>query len=70
MSQAASYERVSAEQRRAGSGIIDKLTIQKGNTVLDLGCGTGYVTRMLSEQVGLEGKVVAVDPDGERLKIA
>ena len=44
--------------------------MKKGATVLDLGCGTGYLTKVLSEQVGPEGKVVAVDSDGERLKIA
>ena len=44
--------------------------LEKGATVLDLGCGTGYLTKVLSERVGPEGKVVAVDPDGERLKIA
>ena len=32
--------------------------------------GTGNVTKVLAERVGSEGKVVAVDPDGERLKIA
>ena len=46
--------------------------MKKGATVLNLGCGTGYFTKVLSEQlqVGPEGKVVAVDSDGERLKIA
>ena len=46
------------------------LNVEKGDTVLDLGCGTGYLTKVLSERVGPKGKVVAVDPDGERLKIA
>ena len=41
-----------------------RLTIQSSSTVLD------YLTKVLSERVGPEGKVVAVDPDGERLKIA
>ena len=50
--------------------MIDMLKVDKGATVLDLGCGTGYLTKVLSERVGPEGKVVAVDPDGERLKIA
>ena len=48
----------------------EMLFLRKGSTVLDLGCGTGYLTKLLSERVGPEGKVVAVDPDGERLKIA
>ena len=38
--------------------------------MLDLGCGTGHFTRVLSELVGPEGRVVAVDPDAERIKIA
>jgi ubiquinone/menaquinone biosynthesis C-methylase UbiE len=50
--------------------MIDMLDVEKGATVFDLGCGTGYLTKVLSERVGPEGKVVAVDPDGERLKIA
>ena len=58
------------EERRVGTEVLDRLDIQKGATVLDLGCGTGYLTKVLSERVGPEGKVVAVDPDGERLKIA
>ena len=50
--------------------MIDTLALEKGSTVLDLGCGTGYLTKVLSDKVGPEEKVVAVDPDGERLKIA
>ena len=69
-SQAVSYEHGSEEQIYAGMKVINKLTVRKGSTVLDLGCGTGYLTKVLSERVGPEGKVVAVDPDGERLKIA
>ena len=46
------------------------LNIKRGSIVLDLGCGTGYLTQVISEKVGAQGKVVAVDPDGERLKIA
>ena len=69
-SQAVSYEHGSSTQRKVGAELMSKLDIKKGATVLDLGCGTGYLTKVLSEQVGPEGKVVAVDPDGERLKIA
>jgi ubiquinone/menaquinone biosynthesis C-methylase UbiE len=68
--QAASYQNGSKTQQAVGSRMIDMLNVEKGSTVLDLGCGTGYLTKVLSERVGPEGKVVAVDPDGERLKIA
>ena len=69
-SQATSYERGSESQKDAGIKMIDKLEVQKGSIVIDLGCGTGSVTKVLSERVGPEGKVVAVDPDEERLKMA
>ena len=69
-SQAASYQRGSEAQQEVGLKMIDQLAVKKGSSVLDLGCGTGYLTKVLSERVGPEGKVVAVDPDGDRLKIA
>ena len=69
-SQAESYQRGSGDQLHLGSVLIEKLKLERGNTVLDLGCGTGRLSKSLSDKVGPEGKVVAVDPDGERLKIA
>ena len=69
-SQAASYDLESSVQREFGLATIDGLDIQKGSTILDLGCGTGGLTNVLAEKVGAEGKVVAIDPDGDRLKIA
>ena len=68
--EAASYEIRSGLQQDMGINLMNMVTIEKGATILDLGCGTGYLTKVLSERVGAEGKVVAVDPDGERLKIA
>jgi protein-L-isoaspartate O-methyltransferase len=41
--------------------VIDALNIKRGNTVIDLGAGTGYFTWRLARQVGIEGRVVAVD---------
>ena len=69
-SQAASYLHRSEGQQELGMRLIESVTVKKGSTVLDLGCGTGYFTKVLSELVGPEGKVVGVDPDKDRLKIA
>ena len=43
---------------------------QPGDTILDLGCGTGELSAYLAELVGPEGKVVGVDPDKKRLQLA
>ena len=66
-SQASNYEDGSDTQRIIGMKLIKELDISEGSTVLDLGCGTGYLTKVLSESVGVQDKVVAV---GERLAIA
>ena len=70
ISQARSYQQGSETQQGIGLRMIEMLNIKNGSSILDLGCGTGYLTKVISEKVGAEGKVVAVDPDGERLKIA
>ena len=69
-SQAESYQYGSGTQQSIGLKMIEMLDLREGSTVLDLGCGTGYLTKLLAERVGPQGKVLAVDPDGERLKIA
>ena len=38
--------------------------------ILDLGCGTGYLSRIMSDLAGPESIVVAIDPDIERLRFA
>ncbi len=41
--------------------IIDAMTIEPGMTVADVGTGTGYFVPYLSEAVGDDGEVLAVD---------
>ena len=43
---------------------------QAGDVILELGCGTGELSAYLAELLGPEGKVVAVDPDKERILLA
>ena len=38
--------------------------------MLDLGCGTGYLSSVLAQRLGPKGMVVAVDPDKESVKAA
>ena len=43
---------------------------QAGDTILDLGCGTGELSAYLAGLVGPEGRVIGVDPDKERIQLA
>lgn len=39
------------------------LNLKPGMTVVDVGCGSGYFTRILARRLKGEGKVVGIDPD-------
>jgi ubiquinone/menaquinone biosynthesis C-methylase UbiE len=41
--------------------IVQHLDLQPGMTVLDIGCGPGRLTLPLAQQLGTQGKVVAID---------
>ena len=43
--------------------------IESGQTVLDLGCGSGTFTIAMAKMVGELGKVIAVDVQDEMLQI-
>jgi ubiquinone/menaquinone biosynthesis C-methylase UbiE len=49
---------------------LDELHIQPGEHVLDIGCGTGVVTREVARRVGSAGRVVGLDPSGLMLSVA
>lgn len=45
--------------------VVAQLDLELGMTVADLGAGAGYYTVLLSDQVGDEGKVYAIDIQAE-----
>ena len=47
--------------------VLQSLTIQEGETVMDLGAGGGYFSIRLSEAVGQNGQIYAVDTNNEML---
>lgn len=49
------------------------LGVQHGDSVLHLGCGTGYYTAILAELTGVQGKVTAIEIDeglAEKARVA
>lgn len=57
------YERymVPAIFAQWAADLIDSASVQPGERVLDVACGTGVVTRRLAERVGVGGRVVGLD---------
>ena len=55
--EALTYDQNSSVQREDGQNLIDLLDPSEGSSVLDLGCGTGFLTKTLADIVGPKGKV-------------
>ena len=49
---------------------IDRALLRPGDSVLDVGCGTGAVTLPAKRKVGNRGAVVGVDPDPQMIHVA
>ena len=65
------YEQVSAErQYKAGQRLIQDLAVTAGETVIDIGCGTGALAEYVASIVGPAGMVIGVDPLPLRIEIA
>ena len=59
-----------AVKSRLRAELMGKLPIQSGDTVVDLGCGTGTWTLLAAERVGIRGRVIGVDADEQALSSA
>ncbi|HCD02408.1 MAG TPA: methyltransferase type 11, partial [Planctomycetaceae bacterium] len=54
-------ERAEREREEKLTLMVRSLKLQPGQTVADIGCGSGVVTALLARTVGLEGRVMGVD---------
>ena len=50
--------------------LLDSSKIKKSDSVLDLACGTGLVTKKLLNKVGKNGQIYAIDSSESAIKIA
>ena len=66
---ASTYDRVSDIQAEWSLDVIDRLGLSGDETVLDAGCGSGRVTKLLLERLP-RGRVVGVDSSARMLEQA
>ena len=50
--------------------LVDKVKLNSGTMVLDVGCGTGAASRYAAEFVGLNGRVAGVDINAGMIEVA
>ncbi|MDZ4801116.1 MAG: class I SAM-dependent methyltransferase [Bryobacteraceae bacterium] len=62
-------ERSEREMEELPETALDKIGLQSGMTVADLGAGSGYFTLRMAKRVGNGGKVYAVDVQPEMLAL-
>jgi ubiquinone/menaquinone biosynthesis C-methylase UbiE len=57
----AAYERIQRSIAAFGEVVLSRAAVRPGESVLDVGCGTGSTTASLAQAVGKEGRVLGVD---------
>jgi ubiquinone/menaquinone biosynthesis C-methylase UbiE len=65
--QLASYHRTFAQELKQ---VIAELPVRKTDRVLDVGCGDGFYTGLLADQINGQGHVVGVDNSEDYLTLA
>ena len=56
------YDELPLWSARFGLRLLDRVPLQPGQTILDVGAGTGFLTLELAQRCGPETKIIAVDP--------
>ena len=58
----------SSESRLNKDMILKELNIVPGQTIVDAGCGNGYMSKQFSQLLKNTGKVYALDTDEEAIE--
>ena len=61
--------RLTTRERRVKKALVEATAVPAGGTVLDLGCGTGTMTRWIKQQHP-DARVIGLDADPRILEIA
>ena len=65
----AGYAHISGLQRAMATAALESVTVAGTERVLDVGCGDGYVTRLIASRVP-DGSVLGVDPSPRMIEVA
>jgi precorrin-6B methylase 2 len=66
---AANYDELPPWSAPFGQVILDRVPLRRGQTVLDIGAGTGFLTIELAQRGGNDSRVIAVDPWAEAMAV-
>jgi ubiquinone/menaquinone biosynthesis C-methylase UbiE len=69
-SQAGHYDRRTDAFRRWRQLLVRQLPVKPGDTVMDVGCGTGLCLPLLQRKLGPTGSIVGIDASEQMLHIA
>lgn len=64
------YDYFTRRINRIRQQAIDALALQRGEVVLDAGCGTGWCFPYILERIGPTGQLIAFDPSPDMLTVA
>jgi ubiquinone/menaquinone biosynthesis C-methylase UbiE len=68
--QAGRYDRRTDAFRRWRELVVQRLSAGPGDTVLDVGCGTGLCLPLLQHKVGPPGTIIGIDASAQMLEVA
>lgn len=61
---------MSNSQFENGLTLVDRLGVNEGSSVLDIGCGTGRLAAHVAKIIGPSGKIAGIDPSPLRIELA
>ena len=69
-SEAGRYDQRTDAFRQWRELLIQQLPVRRGDTVLDVGCGTGLCLPLLQHKVGPTGAIIGIDASEQMLQVA